>query len=226
MNNKTLEQAFDDGELDRLAEGLFQSILVSAVLDGRIDPSGKTFEEFRQEAVKILVPIAKGKVQLHWIDDHTPNILEEARSFARQEKYTFSCLLYATYFEHWLNHTISVLGRRKNLSEGEITQIIRETQFRAKSTWLLRLLGFKRISEKHLSKMQSVVDLRNAFVHYKWKPYDPDDPVAEKEKELLKKILAEVEKTVRYLQSLHNRYLLHGKKRSFMSPKFKGRKKV
>jgi hypothetical protein len=45
-----------------------------------------------------------------------------------------SCIFYATWFEHWLNQMIAIAGRKAKLTSTEITQVIRESQFRAKST--------------------------------------------------------------------------------------------
>lgn len=225
MSNRTFEEALAEGEFDGVAEKLFQSLLEQAVLEGKMDPRKKNREEFKLEAIQYLKPLAKRKAELRWITNHIPDILKQARLFARLNQYNFSCLLYATYFEHWLNSTVATLAQRKNLSEDEITQVIRETQFRAKSTWLLRILGFKKLNENHLKMMHAVIEARNSFIHYKWKSYDPDNPASKKEKETLKGILNEIEKTVRYLQNLHNRHLLYGKKRELLSPKFKIKKK-
>ena len=111
---------------------------------------------------------------------------------------------------------INAMGKRKKFTDQEITSIIRDTQFRAKSTWLLHVLGLKPISDMHLRRMQTIVDARNSFVHYKWKHVDIDDEQWKKDEQALAKLINDVEKTVSYLHRLHNQQFFAGRKRKLL----------
>ena len=77
-----------------------------------------------------------------------------------------------------------------------------------------RLLGLKPINDRHLRKITEISEIRNSFVHYKWKVIDMDDEKFGKHEEPFETALANVEKTVRYLQKLQNQKIFHGRKRS------------
>jgi hypothetical protein len=201
-----------------VAKKFFRQIIEGLILEGHINPRGKSEEELREEVVEF---VEKNIAQNHSFAvsgaiNHTPIILRRARDFARGGELQISCLFYATWFEHWLNHLVAVGGRRKKLSQQEIVQIVREVQFRGKSTWLLRLLELKPINEGHLKKINDLLEARNSYVHYKWKTVDMDDPAWDKQEEPFENALKDIEKTVSYLLRLENRQFFHGKKRSVL----------
>jgi hypothetical protein len=173
------------------------------IRQGIIDPKGKTDEELRQEI------IAWGKIGIQLISDHRPDLLRQARLFMKGGEVRLACLLYATWFEHWLNGVVSTLAERKGLQDSEITQIIRDTNFDARITWLLRILGARPISSKHRGVIKKVSELRNAFVHYKWKPAKFEDD--------MKNVLSEVEKTVKYLMAYESKYFFKSEKKRVRS---------
>src|SRR5205085_10803209 len=117
------------------------------------------------------------------------------------------CLFYAIWFEHWLNGIISTFAERRKLTQDEISKMIRDTNFDAKSTWMLRVLGAKPINKAHWQSMKRINDLRNAFIHYKWKA-EADEVERNRER-----ALAAVGKTIRYLRAYENRYVYSNKKR-------------
>lgn len=170
------------------------------------------------EVLNYLVEIVKNKGDnvYAWAIDQTSTLLKEARRFAQADNNELACLFYATWFEHWLNDMINTVGKRRKLSDREITQIIRDIQFRAKSTWLFRILNLKPINEAHLKRMQSIIDARNAFVHYKWKHVDIDADSWEKDDEALASLISEAEKTVSYLRRLQNKQFFDGRKRKVL----------
>jgi hypothetical protein len=216
-----------DKELERLGITLVRNMAEDLVRYGVVDQKGKSDEELHQEVLEYIGKIVKkkGNVVFAWSIDHTPTLLKEARKYARAAEHELSCLFYATWFEHWLNDLINTVGKRLKLTEQEIIQIIRETQFRAKSTWLLRILGLKPINEAHLRRMQSIIDARNSFVHYKWKHVDIDSDNWEKEEQALVSLLNGVEKTVSYLRKLQNKQFFGGRKRKVLPSLSKSRKK-
>jgi len=52
-----------------------------------------------------------------------------------------------------MNDIVSSFCLRRNLPVSEAAQVIRDTNFRAKSTWVLRLLGAPPINDEHLKKI-------------------------------------------------------------------------
>lgn len=49
------------------------------------------------------------------------------------------------WFEHWINYFVSTLATRKGIDKDDITQMIREVNIKGKYTWLLSILGFRKI---------------------------------------------------------------------------------
>jgi hypothetical protein len=205
-------------EKEKIADILIRGIVEGFVLDGKINPRGKSEEDLQKEVLSLLKKAAKGdpQGQFFFATDHTSEILQQVRNFVRSGKLENSCLFYAMWFEHWLNSLIVTIGRRKKFKEDEITQIIRETQFKGKTTWLLRLLGLNPINKSHLKRMQLLIEARNSYVHYKWKFFDVDDNSPERERTVLKDLLKDIEKTVSYLRKLENKQFFHNKKKKLL----------
>jgi len=185
------------------------------VRHGLIDATGKNIRQIQAEVVSLIERVVRAP-RLFWTVDFTPHLLREARRLAKQGHTEVAALLYATWFEHWVNNLIGALASRKEFSREDGIQITRETSFRAKTTWVLRLLGFAPIDKRHLNLLQLVYDSRNAFVHYKWKPADVDDELQRKETKRLEEAIRQVGRTIRYLRLLENRYFFKGKKRGLV----------
>jgi len=195
-------------------QDLFQIVKnasLQLVRDGHIDVSGKSTEEIECEIRTYLKKVvADRESPIHIVIDHTAHLLKLARQFAIQKKHEDACLYYALWFEHWLNHLIVSSGRRKGLTDQELNQIIRETDIgRGKTTWLLRLLDVPAFSQEHQKKILKIAELRNTFVHYKWKSFDHH---ATKEHQ---EALADIEKTVKYFKGFERRHFF-GKMKSLV----------
>src|SRR4051794_32613674 len=100
---------------EKMARMFFRQIVEGLILEGVIDPKGKTGAELRKEIIAWLEKnIALNPNVSFWtVTDHTPTILQQARSLLKNESLELSCLFYATWFEHWLNHLIAIAGRRR-----------------------------------------------------------------------------------------------------------------
>lgn len=204
-------------EIMRLAPHITRLVAESLIANGTIDPRGKTDQELQREVFTILSRSTKGPiVPIHIAIDYTEELLREARRFAGGKKREMACLFYATWFEHWLNRIVSTAARRKKISEEEILQTIRETPFRGKATWLLRILELKPINHIHLKRMHGIIETRNAFVHYKWKYSDPDDSKWKQRERTVEHMLRDAERTVRYLRRLENEQVYHGRRRKIL----------
>lgn len=181
---------------------LKRKIIATFIKYEQINIKGMTATEINIELIKLIED-----VEFRLVIDYKDSLLKEARLHRKSGKSNISCLLYATWFEHWINEIISILCHRKGLSEDEINELVRNVSFRGKFTWLLKIFNFKQINKSHLNIIFRLTELRNNFVHYKWK---------EKSKNLEKEeilVLNEIEKAVKYLKNLENRYIYNNSKR-------------
>lgn len=173
--------------------------LASLIDNGVIDPSGKNGQQLAQEALDYLRKF--GSEELILTVDHTDNLLKHARTFRKLRDNDNACLLYAIYIEHKLNSYMALLAGRKNLSIKDTEALIRDTSYRAKCSWLLHIFGIKAISTVHLNRITKLMELRNAYVHYKWKPHNEQ---VTKEVEV---VVQEIDKTINYLRRFEAKYL-------------------
>ena len=185
-----------------------------------IDPKGKSTAEIQQEIIDYMddaTSAAGSGLKVSVRVGHFPSVIQNARAFAHQGEYEVSCLFYAVWFEHWLNHMIYMSGLRRSLNDKEIQEILRHAKFESKATWILRVLGVKPIAETHLRRMQRVTQIRNAFVYYKWKAEDMDTKDSEKREHDLKLLVENIEVTISYLRRLESQQVLGGRKRAILA---------
>lgn len=120
---------------------------------GVIDPKGKSTEEIQQEIINYMDDAISGSgsdFKVYVRVGHFPSVIQNARAFAHKGEYEFSCVFYAVWFEHWLNHMICMPGLRRSLNDKEIQEILRHAKFESKATWILRVLGVKPIAERRI----------------------------------------------------------------------------
>ena len=96
------------------------------------------------------------------------------------------------------------------LTEDEKQQMVREVSLLGKFTWLLPALGFKRVSPAVLKTIRQVVEVRNAFVHFKFKATNMD--LEDEEAARLKSLLSRVERARCYLEEYEAKHLYCGLK--------------
>ncbi len=176
----------------RMIDKLTAAVLKSFIDGGVINPSGKNSAQLVDEIIKILGSPAYTDWEL--VSDHTEDILKHARTFRRLKEHEFACLFYALWFEHKLNDFMFSLAYKKGLPLKDIESLLRESSYRAKSSWLLRIFGVRPLNLSHANLIMKLMEIRNSFVHYKWKPKNEQ---AIKEIEV---IVNEVEKTIKYLR--------------------------
>lgn len=100
--------------------------------------------------------------------DHTESLLSKAREAHKAGDLSIAVLMYATYVEHTLNLFLMKLAEARDIPSAQYAMMIREASLRAKSTWLLPLLGSRPLSELTITRIQRLAEARNAFIHYKW----------------------------------------------------------
>lgn len=190
------------GLTQQQVESIVATLATGYVRDGHLSAEDKTPEQFLTE-LRNLVKDAGSNVVI----DHTEDLLKQARTSYKQKKNEFACLFYALWIEHTLNRLISSLATRKGFSDKEIEEIIRDTSYRSKSSWLLHLLGAESFNKSHVNLIVKLMEARNSFVHYKWKIMN------EQIDNELKAVLSKIEKTVRYIRNYEQKYILRVSKR-------------
>lgn len=187
-----------DGEYGPI---IIRKVITSLVKYGLLDVNDKDRSDILDETLKIIEDI-----DFKLVLDYKDNLLKHARQFRMNNDIQLSYLLYATWFEHWINEIISILAGRKNLNSKEIYEIIRNISIRGKYTWLLKLFEFEEIKEEHLKLIFKLINLRNSFVHYKWEEEDND----KKDKEAI--VMEKIEETIEYLIDIENKYIYNDSK--------------
>src|SRR5690606_16581748 len=110
-----------------------------------------------------------------------------------------ACVLYATWAEHWINRLIATAAARRGIPQPAITQLLRDANWRAKTSWVLEALKLPLLEQHSWAVLNKLLEVRNAFVHYKWTPRRWDDPEPEDELAfLLQSADKEVERLLSY----------------------------
>jgi hypothetical protein len=188
------------------AHKVTRSIMDSLIEQGDIDPRGKTAEQLSKELLKI-------NKNAEWvlIVDHTQDWLNRARQASKEGDLSFSVVCYAIWLEHQINKMVASLGKRHGLSEKLIDGLIRHTSTAEKFVWIQLVLTSKPPVDSCLNRLQRLVEARNQYVHYKWKPKKEE---AEK---LLESIVANAEKSVAEMRKFSNRHFFHNQKKRVSS---------
>jgi hypothetical protein len=204
---------------DLFATRLWANMGESLIAYGVINPEGKSDEDLFQEIWSTIEKLLESD-SLPFVIDHTDDLLGNARLFKKRKKNSFAILFYALWVEHQLNDIIAIQARKSNLTAKEIDSLVRETSYKAKCSWLLRLTGGKPFTEAQHNSICKLMDLRNSFVHYKWKPENE-----QMEKEIVA-VVDGADKIVNYIRRYKNKHVFgnHKKKVYQIAKKYSSRK--
>jgi hypothetical protein len=122
---------------EKINAALLRAIARGGVNSGAIDPREKTEAEVARyvfaHATSILDHLEDPNFALNVTLDHSDALLRGARAYTRRKKPELACLLYATWFEHWINHLMSVVVvRDRGFTKKMATQIIRDVSLKGK----------------------------------------------------------------------------------------------
>lgn len=179
------------------------------VATGQIQTKGKTRKQVEREAAPIISRLNRRQAKIVSMTDYRESLLKGAGIFYRNDELGIACALFATWLEHLLNGMLGLqLKREHRFSEDAVSNVIRSASVDAKITWLLRLSGLPAIAASHVSTIKKLNELRNAFVHYKWKAVDvdSDDPFESELEETLKKF----KKSITYLKRYERKHIYGG----------------
>ncbi len=162
------------------------------------------FEALLKEA-RAPISTKTRRSKFKWSVIHTPSLLKEARNFRKNKYVELSFLMYATYFEHWANDIVLFGLESKNISAEKSKDVLRKPSLEDKLSWVCLLLGLPNIPRQHINTIKQISEVRNAFVHYKWTPQNPDDN-GKGVVELLRK----TEATIKYLNKYEDNVVYLG----------------
>jgi hypothetical protein len=181
---------------ERKGLGILARLFEDAIRRGQINVQGKSEAELTATYHQFLDDLA-GVDQFEFAIDHTRDLLHAARHFSNSGSARVATLLYATWIEHWVNHLVAVAAQRHGLQPCDTAELIRDVPLRSKLGWLSTLLRLKPIAPSHRKQMLNIVELRNSFVHYKWRTAS-DDSITESDRSF-QAAVARFQKTVAYL---------------------------
>jgi hypothetical protein len=191
---------------ERFGRRFVESLVQSLLQDGVISTKGKSDQQIHEELDDYFRKLAKSRnIKFSITTDHTSSLLRQARSFFEAGKMESAAVFYAAWFEHTFNRMIICKCAKLDLSVDQASEIIRQVQLHGKTSWLLQLLGYRKISRRHRNAVLKIAETRNAFLHYKFRP-DPGEPL-EKEEERARKLLSDVESAVRYIKRYESKAL-------------------
>lgn len=200
---QALTTAMTHEKIARHDRAMFKSVLAkiaeNLAQQGETDFSPKRLlREFRA-----LVDAAHGLSDEHQIViDHTDVLLRHAREFGRSGEARLACIFYATWVEHRLNSYCSLLATRHRLPPAELDQIVRGTSIQAKMAWLHLIVG-RGLSKAATVQIVKLSELRNAFVHYKWRA------ASEELEHEYDAMITRAERLVRQFQHYERKHLGH-----------------
>ena len=192
-------------EIEQIGRELLATIYEALLMDGHIDPNGKTEDQIMAEVRTAAVEWSKRRPML-MSTDFKGDLLSTARRLKRAKQDNEAVLYYATWFKHWINGVL--LRKGQALAERESCQMLRDVNLRGKFTWLLALVHGKRIPQTHVKATMQIGELRNEFIHYKYRMLDVDQTDERKPK--LLDALRSAENAIRYLQRFEERHFFKG----------------
>lgn len=187
---------------------LIAAVFNSFIANGLLDPRNKTQDEIDLEFANLINENIEEMCEYRTID-HSETLLEEARKFKKASKYEIACTLYATWFEHWINFIIKTQLCRLNIADEEAIALIRDVNIKTKYGLILNLIKLPEIPKIHKQSIAKISELRNGFVHYKYKPLNMDhDPSTD-----FTAAIKNTEKAIKYLQNYRLKHIYYNAKR-------------
>jgi hypothetical protein len=197
--------------VERLSKTVVPQVALQLLRDGDVSAEGKSSDQIKNDVASFLKEaIAKKKFRFSIGIDHASELLPEARRLLRAGKNELSAVYFATYFEHRFNWLIVQICDSKKIGGTIIKQVLRDTNLRAKCTWVMTLLGHKPFSKDKLKAIEDIAEVRNAFIHYKWPTSELYGQESMKSREQVLARLGKAEALVRYLRKFEDTQIYKG----------------
>ncbi|WP_448713061.1 hypothetical protein [Microbacterium profundi] len=167
----------DEVIVKAIGEHVERSIARELLRTGAFDPARGDLEELRREVKVEIRRMLEHRDAFHLVRDHEPTLLEEARRYAREGAYEFSITFYAAFVEHRLNGLLAQRWEDEGRDPDELLCILRSASLARKTSRTWRAIFGDRLPESLRQRILSLAELRNEFVHYKWRPVPRDYPI-------------------------------------------------
>jgi hypothetical protein len=207
----------DSQHLDRmrLAGKLVESIFLYEVHNGSIviddRPSERIVLEFVHDLRLTVDSLKESGVSsdYSYAIDFLDGILRRAIVDAESGKDELAARFYAIWLEHFLNRALTSALRRKGYSSEYIVPLIRDLRLRTKAFSLWKIADLPPIDETDLNLMDSIVNHRNSFLHYKWIERDADETARLEER--LHLVVNQARSLIERLLALESSAIWHGR---------------
>ncbi|MBY8856052.1 hypothetical protein K7711_06145 [Nocardia sp. CA2R105] len=204
-------------EVERLKKAFFIAAFCGGVEKGRIPIEGRSIEDILLDFYAlVLLPIhLNAEAKLEFSIDHRNSILDNARIAVAQRENDMAAMLFGTLFEHHINLLLSDSFERREYSDKTISTLIRSLGISAKVTALWEIARLKPWPDELLRKLNLLMERRNRFVHYKWKPEARFNSDTVPERELIE--LEGVEDILLFLEEVENDHVWCGRKEELLT---------
>lgn len=213
-HNVTTEDSASDTSDDYLEYGYMRSMLHDLaemhILEGKIDPRGKTDEQVLHESHLCLT---RRESRLFTDMDvsvsHLETLLNEARRFVDIGKPMLATVMYATWVEHKLNWVLMYIAYERNSEKFEDAKRLVHADFKTKTGPLWVEVAGTELGPDLVAAMRELARRRNDFLHYKWPRWIAADPdvLADEETAWMREDVAPLGETV--VAELHEWYCVN-----------------
>jgi hypothetical protein len=183
------------------------------VENGRLEIKGRTSAQIIDDYDRLVHEyhdqLTSGEVDFLSTTDHRSTLFDEARKAAEDAHYELAITLYAVWLEHFINGTLKLAFHRLGHGEDISVPLIKELRLATKVTVLWKIAGLPDIDQDSLRLINRVIELRNAFVHYKWQNYD--EPTLDRRDEQSQQVAEEAERLVSTLLGIESAVFWNGR---------------
>ncbi|MDN4473576.1 hypothetical protein [Demequina zhanjiangensis] len=139
------------------------------ILDGLLDPRGKSDREVLRESHELLLSAEKPVFEGTDVSvSHENTLIEEARRLAARNKPMLSAVMYATWVEHRLNWILMYTTYEvKKQGYEEARELVRVNLNEKTGRLWHEVVGIE-LPRDLKDRIRSLAKIRNDFVHYKW----------------------------------------------------------
>lgn len=197
-------------------ENLFRSFVEdgSIVIGDR--PSIEIIQDFDDRVLAILSdPEYDLSRDMAPVIDHQHTLLDRATTEARGGDSLIAITFYVIWFEHYINGALIRAFRKMGHDATSYMPMVRQLNVVTKLTSAWALAGLPTVDDEQVKLLSQAVEMRNAFVHYKWPALDFDGP--DKQKERADKIAEELPNLVAYFESLEDQAFWSGRENQIIS---------
>ncbi|WP_458691253.1 hypothetical protein [Nocardia tengchongensis] len=151
--------------------------------------------------------------------DHREMILENARAALSAGRLELACMLFGTYCEHHINLLVSSSMEQLGYSEKTIVTLIRTSNLAVKVTALWEVADLPEWDEEALKQLNILTEVRNGFVHYKWKGMSDAEHSLRNERP--NRALAGIETLLSFLKGVEDEIYWNGRKEELVEAVFR-----